>query len=166
MIEVKDGYTRVIEFSPAWDRSHPDPKKDYGISDVEMVFGLFRDDKGIEFSVSTNWHLPHVFNSRMLSLRQDIMDGKEAFLWSGRAKEFLMEVCLYDLNHVQREDDEWILFSKIRNGLKYLKQIWDTDHVHYFWLPDLEHAVWDKFLTKGEEAMWKELTKIYKKNFE
>jgi hypothetical protein len=53
-------FTRNIRFEAAWDRTNPDPKKNYGVHGVHIWFELTRDGKGLTFSISTNWHLPHV----------------------------------------------------------------------------------------------------------
>lgn len=53
-------FTRDIQFSPAFDKRHPDPRKNYGIESVTMCW-LLRGPVGvIQFKVSTGWNLPHV----------------------------------------------------------------------------------------------------------
>lgn len=49
-----------IEFSPAWDKRHTDPGKNYGIHGVEMTWFVRGPEGAVQFKVFTNWHLPHV----------------------------------------------------------------------------------------------------------
>lgn len=51
---------REIAFTPAFDKRHSDPKKNYGIHGVEMRWYV-RGPKGtIQFVVMTGWDLPAV----------------------------------------------------------------------------------------------------------
>jgi len=176
MKEEKNGFIRVIHFNPAWDRTDPNSDKNYGISDVELLFTLFKGDKGVEFCLGTNWHLPHVFRRRMDYLKRSILMGKEDYLWNSEAKEFLEEVCLWDLNHEKEEYDDWHEFDLSKPELlTRLKEIWtDAPKVYYYWIPhfdkdDYNHSaqdeVWNIFLTQGEEALWKRLEEVYEEYF-
>ena len=50
-----NGFTRRIEFTPAYDR------RDSGkIASVNMRFLLIGDDGAVQFTLSTGWHLKHV----------------------------------------------------------------------------------------------------------
>ena len=55
-----EGFERVIEMHPAYDKSHDDPKKNYGVHGVDMRFVLIGPHGAISFALYTNWHLPHV----------------------------------------------------------------------------------------------------------
>jgi hypothetical protein len=165
MIETKNGFTRLIKFLPAWDKTDPDPKRNYGISDVTVIFVLSKDKKAIEFSFASNWHLPHIFKRRMEYLKTSILEGKEQFLWESEAKAFLLEVCKYDANHIFEKDDDWFKFD-ITQKLSYLTEVWkDVFYFGYFWLPGLEGKTWDIFIRYGEEDLWEHLEKIYNDNF-
>lgn len=52
--------TKEILITPAWDKRHKDPDKNYGIHGAEMFFVLKGKHGAITFCVYTNWHLPHV----------------------------------------------------------------------------------------------------------
>jgi len=164
MIQEINGFIRKIVFFPAFDKTDKDPKKDYGISDVEIRFVLLRAGKGVEFSLSSNWHLPHIFDRRMDAIREDILVGKERFLWERFAKEFLQEVCLWDAFHVREDGDDWIEFDTF-NRLSYLDSLHPNKKVWYYWLPDREKVIWTSFLTDGEDAIWNGLESIYNENF-
>ena len=51
---------RILEFSPAFDKRHSDPKKDYGIHGVTMRFVVKGPLGAVQFVLYTNWQLPHV----------------------------------------------------------------------------------------------------------
>lgn len=51
---------RRIVITPAFDKRHPDPHKNYGIHNAELHFYLIGPEGVIQFVVSTGWDLPHV----------------------------------------------------------------------------------------------------------
>jgi hypothetical protein len=53
-------FERRIEFTPAYDKRHPNPKKNFGIHGVGLRFVLIGPDGATQFLVYTNWHLEHV----------------------------------------------------------------------------------------------------------
>ena len=59
---------KEIVFYPAYDKTDPDPKKNYGVNGVEMAFFLKGEHGAIQFKVLTNWNLPHV-QKRMDSMK-------------------------------------------------------------------------------------------------
>ena len=53
-------FTKEIQFKPAYDKRHADPKKNYGVHGVTMRWILKGPLGAIQFVVYTNWQLPHV----------------------------------------------------------------------------------------------------------
>src|SRR5688572_4954779 len=51
---------RVVEFSPAFDKRHPDPKQNYGVHGVELRMVQVGEQGAVQFLLYTNWMLPHV----------------------------------------------------------------------------------------------------------
>jgi hypothetical protein len=51
---------RIIEFTPAFDKRDPNPKKNYGVHGVELRFVVKGEAGAVQFLIFTNWHLPHV----------------------------------------------------------------------------------------------------------
>lgn len=163
MREDKNGYLRKMTFFPAFDKTDPDPSKNYGVSDVTLRFTLIKDNKAVELDLGTNWYLPHVFQRRMEYLQKEIILGEKQFLWETFSKEYPMEVCLYDCTHTHQEDDDWIEFDLGKPYITYLKEEFESYKITcYFWLPYKEKDVWEIFITKGEECLWQELEKIYR----
>lgn len=55
--------TREISFSPAYDKRHIDPSKDYGIHGVEMRWYVKSSEGAVQFVVYTNWMLPSTYKN-------------------------------------------------------------------------------------------------------
>lgn len=55
-----DGFERIVEMSPAFDRRNPDPNKNYGIGSVRIKFVLKGEHGATHFMFSSGWYLPHV----------------------------------------------------------------------------------------------------------
>lgn len=51
---------RIIEITSAFDKRHADPRQNYGIHGVTMIFMLKGPAGMVQFVLFTNWHLPHV----------------------------------------------------------------------------------------------------------
>jgi hypothetical protein len=61
MIEQEmDGFRRRVEFCPAYDKRHTDPKKNYGVRGMELRFVLIGPMGATQFVFSTGLQLPHV----------------------------------------------------------------------------------------------------------
>lgn len=57
---IEKGFKCQVDFSPAFDKRHTDPSKNYGIHGVNMRFVLTGEKGASQFLVYTNWHLPSV----------------------------------------------------------------------------------------------------------
>lgn len=67
-------FERIIQWMPAFDKRHSDPKRNYGIHGLEIRFILKGQKGAIQFVLYTNWHLPHV--TKELKARQyEAIDG-------------------------------------------------------------------------------------------
>lgn len=51
---------RIIEISPAFDKRHKDPSKDYGIHACDLRMVLKGELGAMQFVLYTGWYLPHV----------------------------------------------------------------------------------------------------------
>jgi hypothetical protein len=49
---------RIIKFTPAWNKTDPDPSKNYGIGAMSIWFYLKGDLAVVQFHLSTRWYLP------------------------------------------------------------------------------------------------------------
>ena len=58
-MKTTDGeLTKLIEWTPAYDRRHRDPEKNYGIHGMNLRFILIGPKGTTQFLVYTNWMLP------------------------------------------------------------------------------------------------------------
>lgn len=55
-----NGLVRSIRFYPAFDKRSDDPKKDYGVGSVQMLWMIQGPLGAVQFSMSSGWHLHHV----------------------------------------------------------------------------------------------------------
>lgn len=53
-------FTRIVEFTPAYDRRSSDPKQNYGVGSVQLRLVLKGSRGAVQFLLYTDWHLPHV----------------------------------------------------------------------------------------------------------
>ncbi len=51
---------RIVEITPAYDKRHSDPCRNYGIHGADLRMILKGDLGAVQFVLFTNWHLPHV----------------------------------------------------------------------------------------------------------
>lgn len=51
---------RIVQFIPAFDKRHPDPKKDYGIGQMRVRFVLKGKAGAVQFVAGTGLYLKHV----------------------------------------------------------------------------------------------------------
>lgn len=63
---------REITFLPAWDKRDPDPKKNYGIHGVEIVFILRGTLGAIQFVIHSNWQLPYVAKEMRIKMKPEM----------------------------------------------------------------------------------------------
>ena len=66
---MKD-FTTQIEFQPAWDKTHTDPKKNDGVHGMSMLFGLSGLRGAVVLSIYSNWMLPQTRNSNICEIEQ------------------------------------------------------------------------------------------------
>ena len=51
---------RIVQFTAAYDKRDPDPKKNYGIHGVNLQMVLRGTRGAVQFVLFTDWHLPHI----------------------------------------------------------------------------------------------------------
>ena len=57
---MASNFTTWVEVSPAFDKRHPDPSKNYGVSGCQISFFVKGSKGAVVFRIGTDWHLPHV----------------------------------------------------------------------------------------------------------
>lgn len=146
-------------FFPAWDKSDLDPRKDYGVSCLELCF-LVEGEKGVvEFQLLTNWYQERVMKRRLDSIKKDVRLGKEDFLLRHFLDPFPADVCYYSLSRLGEDD---AFFSK---GLSH---IFDNQPCYYgYKFTDekedkmAKEVAYKLLVEHGDEALWKYLEEYY-----
>lgn len=57
---MTESFEKIVQFQPAYDRRDTDPAKNYGITDVRILFVLKGAKGATQFMMSTGWYLPPV----------------------------------------------------------------------------------------------------------
>lgn len=57
-------FQRIVEFSAAYDKRHPEPSKNYGIHGVDLRMVLKGPLGATQFLLSTGWYLPETIGAR------------------------------------------------------------------------------------------------------
>lgn len=131
---------RIVKFTPAFDKRHADDNKNYGIHGVDMHMALKGKRGATQFTLFTNWHLPHV---------QKELDEKES------NHEFChplpADVGYHSLTP-QYEGQE-----SLTKECEYL----DGKPCYYDGSGLQALKVFDLLVEKGSEAVWKELEDRY-----
>lgn len=154
---------RKIFFFPAWDRTDPDPKKDYGVNDLELRFVVLGDGKAVEFQLHTGWYQPHIMDRRYQEIKQGIYLGNKDYLVRRYINPFPADVCCFSINDLGEDS------TYFEGGLDYL-----FDHVpcYYSYKYDEEnsgmyspdHAL-GLLVEKGDETLWQYLENYYRECF-
>lgn len=155
-----------ILFLPAWDKTDPDPNKDYGVSDLTLKFLVIGNKGTVEFELHTNWYLDYVMDRRLQSIKRDVYAGKEDFLLKYFIHPFPADIC-YDSLERMSEDDiyfenglDGILDHKpCYYGYRYEEEengLWTTDYVYKKLIEEGDKAVWDYLETYYSEVFGKE----------
>lgn len=145
-----------IVFSPAWDRTDPDPKKNYGVQDV-VIFFLVIGEKGItEFQLSTGWHLSVVEDRREKWYLEHWWNHKSASrdLWR---LSFPVDVCRWSKTKLSEDDIEMSGISRVFDG--------GICYYGYRYENPSPEDVYQALVTKGDDGVWNILEKYYCEEF-
>jgi hypothetical protein len=140
-------FEKIIKLNPAWDKTHSDPNKNYGLHCVDLIFQLKGEKGAYEFVVFTGWHLPHV---------QERLDhkplGEFPYLFHKPQPAYVN----YHSKEKQYPEQE-ISNEKcpLTEGICYSDgSCSDADRV------------FEILVCEGSEGIWKELERLYKLRFE
>ena len=139
---------KIITFYPAYDKTHSDPKKNYGVHGVELKFVLKSDKGAVQFLLYTNWHLSHV--QEELNRKLD--------------SQFPHLSC-----HPQPADlgyhspkPTYKGQTQMPGGCEYL----DDKPCYYDGSSLNADRIYKVLLEKGSDGVWQELEEFYKEIFE
>jgi len=133
-------FERRIEFSQAYDKRHPNPKKNYGIHGLEMRFYLIGKEGAMQFVIFTNWMLPHV-------------EMKHHENWCPN-KPMAADVGYHSRKEMYKDQTVMTGDCPIIGGPCY----YDGSGL-------MAEDVFKIFVAHGSEGMWKDLERRYKTTF-
>ena len=138
---------KIVTFSAAFDKRHPDPKKDYGIHGVDLRF-VYKGEKGAtQFVLYTNWHLPRVTEEHRKEMGSD--------------NYFLFEPMPADLGY-HSPSPQYEGQTSVEEECPYL----DGKPCYYDGSGLQAHRVYVRLLEEGDDGVWAELEEQYKRLFE
>lgn len=70
-------FEKIVQFTPAFDKRHPDPSRNYGIGSVRIRFILKGEKGAVQFYCSTKWYLPETIKEYRNSKGVELLDNKE-----------------------------------------------------------------------------------------
>jgi len=153
---------REIKFFPAYDRTHPDPKKNYGVNCLELRFLVLGERGIVEFQLLTNWYNEQVENRRFARIKIDIISGKEDYLVRHFNAPYPADVCYYSLTRMSEDD------AFFDSGVSY---VFDNSPCFYGYKYTDDDGLVAKdrafrlLVDFGEDALWKYLESYYKEVF-
>lgn len=139
--EHVDGFRRELTILPAYDKRHPDPKKNFGIHGVDMRFVLVGTAGATQWVLFTGMDLPHVAQE-MLS------------------KPPLNRLMAADLGyHALKPQYEGQTAMENCHVLEGGKCFYDGSSL-------MAEELLEPFLSKGPDAVWERLREEYRRLFE
>lgn len=154
---------REILFQPAWDKTDPDPKKNYGVNCLTILFHVIVDRGVVEFELSTNWYQEHVMQKRLDAMKQDVWSGKKDFLIRTWIEPYPMDVCYFAFERISEDD---IYFE---DGVRNLSEVRPYYYDHKFmdekYEKQAKEVAYRKLVDEGDESLWQYLEEYYINTF-
>lgn len=141
-----DGFEQMLVMTPAFDKRHPNPGKNYGIHGVELRFFLTGPVGAVTFTVFTNWQLPHVTEETMqrtLDRHPDRIGLKCSFLPSAAGIGYHWPTARY-------EGQTESACDLLRGGKCYS----DSSFVR-------SEEVLERLIREGSEGVWRYMRDFY-----
>ena len=142
---------KLIEMSPAYDKRHQDPKKNYGVGSVSLRFILKGSEGAVQFLLYTNWNLPQVQAEFDRNL-------------DGRFPHLSCHPLPADLGYHSpkpRHKDQQPMQSNGDKGCEYL----DGKPCYYDGSGMRAYGVYKTLLEEGSDGVWKVLECEYRRLF-
>lgn len=148
---------QITKFYPAWDRTDPDPKKNYGIHCVDLLMLLKGELGAVQFKMLTQWY-PKGVNNRIV--KETLRDHMDPFSEPGISFERTIELHLspmpsdigyhspkpmYDDQKGMGDSCEWL----------------DGKPCYYDGSSLEAENVYDILLKEGSDGVWKYLEEYY-----
>lgn len=139
---------KITKFTPAYDKRHSDPSKNYGIHSVNLIMVLKGKMGAVSLTIFTNWYLPEV--------RKELLAKKDAR--SGYMEQypytFVSEPTPADINyhsHVPQYEGQ----EPISGNCEYIGGICYCDGSSL-----QAQDYFDVLIKEGSEGVWKKNGRI------
>ena len=139
-------FEKLITLSPAFDKRHPDPNKNYGIHGVNLRFVLVGSEGATQFVLFTNWQLPHVSKEHLAT--SSAREIELFFMPMPADLGYHSKVPQYEGQEPMNQDCEYV------NGICY----YDGSGLN-------AEKIYDVLLKEGDEGVWRELEEYYQELF-
>lgn len=140
MVKEKIGkLERKVEFIAGYDKRHTDPKKDYGVHGVDIVFSVKGKHGAISLIICTNWYPTHC---------RDYPLVKNGMIFFPMAADIGY--------HSYTPQRDWQT-KPSQEKCRFL----DNKPCYYDGSALRANDFFDILTDKGEDALWKELEKEY-----
>jgi hypothetical protein len=153
---------RRILFFPAFDRTDPDPSKDYGVGCLEIRFLLDGPAGSVEFQLLIQAYLPHVMERRLQRLKRDVLAGKSDFLLRNFIEPNPLDICRWSAERLTEDD------TYFDAGISYFRNHLPCYYSYEFRNPQDERSVdaaYAALVQGGDAALWKYLEDYYYREF-
>ncbi len=139
---------KSLDIAPAWDRRHSDPRKNYGVSGVEMRFYLTGPEGAVQFLLHTNWQLPNVTREQ------------EETSTTPEHVRALMRPCPMDLGYHSR-----VPMHEGHTPIGMACSVLGTDTCYYDGSNMMAKTAFNKLLTGGYKALDQYMLEFYNSTF-
>lgn len=147
MEQTVGSFKRILNLIPAYDKTHSDPKKNYGVHGMDMLFILKGEKGATQFVVFTGMMLKHVREKQYASV-----DTSRPYWYC------IFEPTGVDIgyhSYTPRYDGQTSMPCSVLEGQCY----YDGSSLQ-------AQEFLETFLSEGEDAVWKMLEEQYTELFE
>ena len=141
-------FEKIVMMTPAYDKRHKDPNKNYGIHGVNLKMVLKGKMGAVQFVVYTNWQLPHVTEEMLQNPRQ--RNSVDMFFMP-------MPADLGYHSYKPRYEGQTLLTE----SCEYL----DGKPCYYDGSSLNAETIYETLLEEGSDGVWRELENCYNEIF-
>lgn len=140
-------FERIVTMSPAFDKRHTDPSKNYGIHGVDLRMVLKGPLGAAQFVLYTNWQLPHVTQETIRKAsRLDQIGIECAFLPTPADLGYHWKTPRYEGQKAIQQSCEYC----------------DGQPCYYDGSGLAAERIYQVLLAKGSDGVWRELEAMYR----
>jgi hypothetical protein len=139
-------FERIVYMSPAFDKRHSSPSKNYGVHGVDLRMVLKGPKGATQFELFTNWHLPHVTSATLDAPPQSRIGLECAFLPTPADLGYHWKVARYEGQ------------EPIRQSCEYC----DGEPCYYDGSSLNAERIYEVLLREGSDGVWRELEALYR----